>query len=235
MKQWNGLMQAQGTRMDKPIKPQVVAFRLNAMVNDDCIICADTGTVTTWAARYMMMREDMQFSASGTLASMANGLSYAVGAALSNPGRQIICMCGDGGFSMLMCELATIAKYDLPIKVIIFKNNALGLIKWEQIVFEGNPEYGIELHPIDFAMFARSCGVAGFTLDDPARVEEIIGEALKISGPAVVEALIDPNEPPMPGHITSTQAWNFTEAMIRGEKDRWGIIKTVVENRMRGL
>jgi pyruvate dehydrogenase (quinone) len=182
-----------------------------------------------------MIREDMQFSASGTLASMANGLPYAVGASMANPGRQIICLCGDGGFSMLMCELATIAKYKLPVKVIIFKNNALGMIKWEQIALEGNPEYGIELHPIDFSMFARSCGVEGFTLDDPTEAESIIHQALKIPGPAVIEAIIDPYEPPMPGHITSAQAWHFAESMMRGEKDRWSILKTVVENKIRRI
>jgi pyruvate dehydrogenase (quinone) len=175
----------------------------------------------------------MQFSTSGTLASMANGLPYAVGAAMANPGRQVICLCGDGGFSMLMCELATIAKYKLPVKVIIFKNNSLGMIKWEQIVFEGNPEYGVELHPIDFAMFARSCGVAGFTLDDPAQVETIIHQALDVPGPAVIDALIDPYEAPMPGHVNSTQAWHFAESMMRGEKDRWNIIKTVIKDKIR--
>ena len=164
---------------------------------------------------------------------MANGLPYAIGAAMANPGRQIICLCGDGGFSMLMCELATIAKYKLPVKIIILKNNSFGMIKWEQIVFEGNPEYGVDIHPIDFAMFARACGVPGFTIDDPVQIQKIMLQALSISGPALVEALIDPYEAPMPGHITSTQAWHFTEAMMRGEKDRWKIIETVVENKMR--
>ncbi len=233
MKQWNALLKAQGTRMDKPLKPQVVAFLLNSLIDKDCIICADTGTVTTWAARYIMIREQMQFSASGTLASMANGLPYAVGAAMANPGRQVICLCGDGGFSMLMCELATIAKYKLPVKVIIFKNNALGMIKWEQIALEGNPEYGIDLHPIDFAMYAQSCGVSGFTLDDPSDTQAIIQQALKTPGPAVIDALIDPYEPPLPGHISSAQAWHFAQSMVRGEKDRWHILKTVVEDTIR--
>jgi pyruvate dehydrogenase (quinone) len=235
MKQWNRLLRAQGTRMDKPLKPQVVAFQLNSLIDNNCIICVDTGTVTVWAARHILIREDMQFSASGTLASMANSLPYAVGAAMANPGRQIICLCGDGGFSMLMCELATIAKYNLPVKIVIFKNNALGMIKWEQIALEGNPEYGIDLHPIDFSKFAQSCGVAGFTLDDPADAQKIIRQALSSPGPAVIDALIDPHEPPMPGHISSDQAWHFAESMIRGEKDRWDILKTVAVNKVRRM
>ena len=136
---------------------------------------------------------------------------------------------------MLMCELATIAKYKLPVKIIIFKNNAFGMIKWEQIVFEGNPEYGLDLHPIDFAKFARSCGVPGFTLDDPQQAQEIISKALNTLGPVVIEAQIDPNEAPMPGHVNSTQALHFAEAMMRGEKDRWNIIKTVIKNKIRRM
>ena len=235
MKKWNELLHAQGTRMDKPLKPQVVACQLSSLIEDNCIICADTGTVTTWAARHILIREGMQFSVSGTLASMANGLPYAVGAAISNPGRQVICLCGDGGFSMLMCELATIAKYNLPVKVIIFKNNSFGMIKWEQIVFEGNPEYVLELHPINFAMFARSCGVPGFTLEDPAQAQAIIREAVNTPGPTLIDALVDPCEAPMPGHISSAQAWHFAESMMRGEKDGWGILKTVVENKIRRM
>jgi len=233
MKKWNEFLRVEGTCKDKPLKPQVVAYQLSSQIDKNCIICSDTGVVTTWAARHISIREGMQFSASGNFSSMANGLPYAVGAAMANPGRQVICLCGDGGFSMLMCELATIAKYQLPVKIVIFKNNTFGMIKWEQIVFEGNPEYGLELHPIDFAAFARSCGVAGFTLDDSAQAESVIHQALETLGPAVIEAQIDPYEAPMPGHISSDQAWHFAEAMMRGEKDRWDIIKTVIKDKTR--
>lgn len=235
MKQWNEFLELQGTRMDKPLKPQVVVHQLNTLVDANCIVCSDTGTVTTWAARHMIIREGMQFSVSGNLASMANGLPYAIGAAMANPDRQVICLCGDGGFSMLMGELATIAKYKLPVKVIIFKNNSLGMIKWEQLALEGNPEYGIDLHPIDFAAFARSCGVAGFSLDDPAQAGNTIRQALKVEGPALIDAQIDPYEPPMPAHVNSTQAWHFAQGMLKGDKDRWNILKTIVKNEIRRI
>jgi len=235
MKLWNEFLVAEGTCKDKPLKPQVVAYQLSALIDDNCIICSDTGLVTTWAARHILVRGEMQFSASGNLSSMANALPYAVGASMANPGRQIICLCGDGGFTMLMCELATIAKYNLPVKVIIFKNNTFGMVKWEQIVFEGNPEYGQDLHPIDFAMFARSCGITGLSLDDPAQAEAVIRKALSIIGPVLIDAQVDPYEAPMPGHINSTQALHFVEAMVHGEKDRWNIIKTVVKNNIRRL
>jgi pyruvate dehydrogenase (quinone) len=202
-------------------------------LDDDAIICCDTGTITTWAARHLKIRGDMQFSASGTLASMANGLPYSIGASIAYPGRQVICFTGDGGFTMLMGELATMVKYNLPVKVIIIKNNLLGMIKWEQIAMEGNPQYGVQLQPIDFAAFANACGAAGYTVEDPTLVRSVLREAFQHPGPAVVQAVVDPNEPPLPGKITTEQAWQFAKALARGQKDRWDIIKTVVENKIR--
>jgi pyruvate dehydrogenase (quinone) len=232
-RQWNDLMDARSTRMDKPLKPQVVAHQLNRHLSDDAIICCDTGTITTWAARHIKIKDSMQFSASGTLASMANGLPYSIGAAVAYPGRQVVCFAGDGGFSMLMAEMATLVKYNLPVKVIVIKNNVLGMIKWEQMVMEGNPQFGVQLHPIDFAGFARACGAAGYTVDDPHQVEGVLREAFAHPGPALVEAVVDPHEPPMPGKIKMTQALHFAEALARGQKDRWDIIKTVIENKVR--
>jgi pyruvate dehydrogenase (quinone) len=233
MKQWNQLLEERGTRSDSPLKPQVVAHQLNEMLADDAIICCDTGTVTTWAARHIKIRGAMQFSVSGTLATMGNGLPYSIGAAMAYPGRQIVCFAGDGGFTMLMGELATIVKYRLPIKVVIIKNNSLGMIKWEQIAFEGNPQYGVELHPIEFAAFARACGAAGYVVSDPALVGSVLREAFAHPGPAVVEAVVDPHEPPLPGKITTDQAWQFTKALARGQKDRVDILKIVFENKIR--
>jgi pyruvate dehydrogenase (quinone) len=232
-RQWNDLMEARSTRMDKPLKPQVVAHQLNRFLSDDAIICCDTGTITTWAARHIKIKGNMQFSASGTLASMANGLPYSIGAAVAYPGRQVVCFAGDGGFSMLMAEMATLVKYNLPVKVIVIKNNVLGMIKWEQMVMGGNPQFGVQLHPIDFAGFARACGAAGYTVDDPHQVEGVLGEAFGHPGPALVEAVVDPNEPPMPGKIKMTQALHFAEALARGQKDRWDIIKTVIKDKVR--
>jgi pyruvate dehydrogenase (quinone) len=233
MRKWNELMEVRSTREDLPLKPQVVANSLNEFLNDDAIICTDTGTVTTWAARHIKIRGDMEFSASGTLATMANGLAYSIGAAVAFPGRQVVCFAGDGGFTMLMGELATIAKYRLPVKIIVIKNNMLGMIKWEQLAFEGNPQYGVQLHPIDFVAVAQACGVVGYTVDDPHLVKAVLSEAFHHAGPALVEAVVDPNEPPLPGKITTDQAWQFVKALAKGQKDRWEIVKTVVENKIR--
>lgn len=232
-KDWDQLMEERGTRTEMPMKPQVVAHHLSKLLRDDAIISSDSGTIATWSARHIEIRGDMMFSLSGSLATMANSLPYSIGAAAAFPNRQIISIVGDGGFTMLMGEMATLVKYKMPVKVFIFKNNSLGQIKWEQIAQEGFPEYGIDLQPIDFAMYAKACGAAGFSVEDPAQIEAVLREALAVEGPAVVECVIDPNEPPMPGHITMEQAKKFAEAIVRGDENRWDIVKTVIRDKIR--
>ena len=105
MKTWNELMEERGTRKDMPMKPQVVTHTLNKLLDDDAIVSSDSGTIATWTARYVEMRGAMQFSLSGSLATMANGLPYSIGAAVAYPGRQVVCVVGDGGLTMLMGEL----------------------------------------------------------------------------------------------------------------------------------
>jgi pyruvate dehydrogenase (quinone)/pyruvate oxidase len=175
------------------------------------------------------------FSLSGTLATMACGMPYSIAAQIAYPERPCIAFVGDGGFTMLMGEFVTAVKYNLPIKIIIIKNNTLGQIKWEQMVFLGNPEYGVELEPIDFAAFARACGGHGFTIDDPANCGAILDEALAIPGPVVIEAVVDPFEPPLPAKISPDQALKFAKSLARGEPDRGKIISTIFENRVREL
>jgi pyruvate dehydrogenase (quinone) len=233
MKDWRELMKERGTRHDSPMKPQVVTYELNKLLDDDAIVSADSGTIATWAARYIDMRDRMQFSLSGSLATMANGLPYSIGAAAAFPKRQVVCIVGDGGFTMLMGEVATLVKHGLHVKVIIIKNNVLGEIKWEQMVLEGNPQYGVELQPIDFEAFAKACGAGGFTIERAKDAGKILKQALDYPGPAVVQAVVDPNEPPLPGKISMEQAKKFAEALLRGEKDRFSIIKTVLEDKVR--
>lgn len=233
MEGWNKLMEERGTRTTMPMKPQVVTHTLNRLLNDDAIVSSDSGTIATWTARYIEMRGSMMFSLSGSLATMANGLPYSIGAAAAFPGRQVVCVVGDGGLTMLMGEIATLAKYKLDVKVIVIKNNVLGQIKWEQMILEGNPEFGVELQPIDFAKVAEACGVAGYTIERPEDAERILADALRHSGPAVIQAVVDPNEPPMPGKVNTKQAVKLAEALLRGQKDAIGIIKTIAEDKIR--
>ncbi len=235
MQAWRKLMHERATRMDMPMKPQVVAAEIGRQIDRDAIIACDSGTVATWYARHIQVRGEQMHSLSGTLASMANGVPYAIAAQIAYPDRQCIAYVGDGGFSMLMAEFATAVKYDLPVKVFINKNNSLGMIKWEQMVFLGNPEYGCDLHPIDFAGFARACGAHGFTIEDPKRCGDIVARALATPGPVIVEAVVDPNEPPMPPTIHAKQALHLGEALVRGTPHRGKILGTVLANRVREM
>lgn len=235
MQQWWILMEGQGTRSDVPMKPQVVAWELGKRLSDTAIVSSDSGTITTWFARHILAKRGQKFSLSGTLASMANGLCYAIAAQVAFPDRQCVAFVGDGGFSMLMGEFATAVKYRLPIKVVVIKNNSLGMIKWEQMVFLGNPEYGCELQPIDFAGFARVCGGTGFTIEDPAECGEILDQALAAPGPVIIEAVVDPFEPPMPPKVTLEQATKFALSLARGEPNREQIAFTVLADKVREL
>lgn len=235
MKDWWKLMEKRGTNPDLPMKPQVVAWELGKLLKDDAIVASDSGTVATWWARQIKARSGQMYSLSGTLASMANGLPYAIAAQVAFPKRQVIAFVGDGGFSMLMAEFATAVKYKLPIKVVIIKNNSLGQIKWEQMALLGNPEYGCDLHPIDFVAFAKACGGEGYYIDDPKRCRETLREALNRPGPVIVEAMVDPHTPPMPGKIKAGQAMHFAESLARGEPHRVDIVRSIVKDRVREL
>jgi pyruvate dehydrogenase (quinone) len=235
MKDWWAVMEEQGARQDKPLKPQLVAWELGQRLSDTAIVSADSGTIATWWARQIPAKRGQMYSLSGTLASMANGLPYAIAAQVAYPERQCVAFVGDGGFSMLMAEFATCVKYRLPIKVVIIKNNSLGMIKWEQMVFLGNPEYGCDLHPIDFAAFARACGGSGFTIEDPADCGRILDQAFSTPGPVIVEAVVDPFVPPMPAKVTLEQATKFAEALARGEPEGAKIAWTVLSDKVREL
>jgi pyruvate dehydrogenase (quinone) len=235
MQEWRALMEERGTRDDKPMKPQVVAWELGKRLAPGAIVSCDSGTIATWFARQIPAKRGQKFSLSGTLASMGNGLPYTIAAQLAYPDKQCVAFVGDGGFSMLMAEFATAVKYELPIKVIIIKNNTLGQIKWEQMVFLGNPEYGCELQPIDFAAFARACGGIGFTIEDPGQCGTILDQALNTSGPVIVEAVVDPDVPPMPAKITLEQATKFAQSLARGEPNRSKVAWTVLSDKVREL
>ena len=235
MAEWRELMVERGTRRDLPMKPQVVAHELDRLLRDDAIIATDSGTITTWAARHLTMRGTMQFSCSGTLASMANALPYANAAAVAYPGRQVVAFIGDGGLAMLLGELATTVKYDLDVKIVVIKNDSLGQIKWEQMVFLGNPEYVCDLQPIDFAAVARGFGIRGYTIEDPARCGDILRQAFAAPGPALIEAVVDPHEPPMPPKSTLKQAASLAQSLARGTPNRAKIALTIASDTIREL
>ncbi|HEX2279154.1 MAG TPA: thiamine pyrophosphate-dependent enzyme [Candidatus Tectomicrobia bacterium] len=235
MQEWWKLIEEQGTRRDKPMKPQVVAWELGQRLSDTAIVASDSGTVTTWWARHMPVKRGQLHSVSGNLASMGCGLPYAIAAQIAYPNRECVALVGDGGFSMLMADFVTCVKYQLPVKVVVIKNNSLAMIKWEQMIFLGNPEYGCELHPIDFAAFARACGATGFTIEAPEDCGPTLEKALATPGPVIVEAVVDPFEPPMPPKITLDQATKFAQSLAKGQPHRGKIALTVLSDKVREL
>lgn len=235
MQAWWELMAERGSRQDHPMKPQVVAWELGKRLPSNAIVTCDSGTITIWWARQIPVKRGQLYGVSGNLATMGCGLPYAVAAQLAYPNRPCVAFIGDGGFSMLMAELATCVKYNLPVKIIVLKNNTLGMIRWEQMVFQGNPEYGCELQPIDFAGVARAFGATGFTIEDAAHCGAILEQALATSGPVVVEAVIDPHEPPMPPKVEPKQALHFAQALAKGQPNREKIALTVVADRVREM
>lgn len=136
---------------------------------------------------------------------------------------------------MLMGQLATCVKYKLPVRIIVIKNNSLAQIKWEQMVFLGNPEYVCDLQPIDFAAVARGFGIASFVIDDPLKCGSTLDQALAVDGPVLVEAVVDPNAPPLPPKIKAEQALPLAEALLRGTRGAGDIVKDIAGQQVREL
>jgi len=233
--EWQKLMEERGTRQDKPMKPQVVGWELGKRIPANAIVTSDSGTITTWWARYVPALRGQKHSCSGTLATMACGLPYAIAAAVAYPDRPVYCIIGDGGLSMLLGELITIAAYKLNIKIIVIKNNTLGQIKWEQMVFLGNPEYACDLFPADFVIIARGCGIDGIQISEPAECGAQLDSIVQRNGPVLVEAVVDQFTPPMPAKIKASQAVKLAEALLRGEPNRAKIALTNAHDKIREL
>ncbi len=226
MRDWRALQAERAEPHEPPIKPDAIPFFLSKAMADRAILCGDSGTVTTWAAR-TELRRGQRFSFSGTMCSMMAALPYAIGAQVAYPDHQVVALTGDGSLTMMMGELATLAQYALPVKVVVMRNDVLGLIKWEQMAFLGNPQYGVELAPVNFVQVAEACGLTGIRIEDPARVEDQLNEALSLDGPALIEAIVDPHDMPMTPTINSEHAKGFAWGLARGEPNREQIALTM--------
>ena len=235
MNNWRKNMLERAQNMEKPMKPQVIAHELGRFLPENSIVTSDSGTITTWWARHIPAKRGQLHSCSGNLATMACGLPYAIAAQIAYPDATVAAFVGDGGLTMLMGELATCVKYNLPIKIVVIKNNYLGQIMWEQMVFLGNPEFACDLQPIDFAAVARGFGMMSFTLEDPRRAAAVVEEAVHHRGPVLIEAIVDPYLPPMPAKVTTEQMLHFGESIARGTPERGKIVKAVLEQKAREL
>jgi pyruvate dehydrogenase (quinone)/pyruvate oxidase len=230
MAEWWALMAERGTKQDVPMKPQVPAWSLSSLLDDDAIVCGDSGTVTTWAARQIKLRGSQRFSFSGTNCSMAAGLPYAIGAQAAYPGRQVVVFTGDGSLTMMLGDFLTLVQHRLPVKIVVLRNDSLGLIKWEQMVFLGNPEYGVDFAPMDFVKFAEACGARGIRIDDPATCADRMREALAWDGPAIIECIVDPHTPPYPAKVKQDQVTKLATALKAGTPNRKTIAMAMVKD-----
>ncbi|HYT20145.1 MAG TPA: ubiquinone-dependent pyruvate dehydrogenase [Candidatus Polarisedimenticolia bacterium] len=197
-----------------PIHPQYVARVIDKLAADDAVFTCDVGTPVIWAARYLTMNGKRRLLGSFNHGSMANALPDAIGAQAAYPGRQVISMSGDGGFSMLMGDVITLKQEKLPVKVIIFKNESLAFVELEQRA-TGFLEFATDLQSPDFAKIAEGAGLLGLTVRTPDQVEPAIAQALKHDGPAVVEVFVSRQELAMPPTITLEQAKGFSLFMLK--------------------
>jgi pyruvate dehydrogenase (quinone) len=205
---------ANGDSARKPIHPQYVASVIDQLASQDAIFTFDVGTPVVWAARYLRMNGKRRLVGSLNHGSMANALPQAIGAQVSQPSRQVISMCGDGGLAMIMGELLTLRQHDLPVKVVVFKNDSLAFVELEMKA-GGFLDFATHLHNPDFAKIAEAAGFLGLTAETPEQVEPAITQALKHDGPALVEVLVSRQELSMPPTITYEQARNFGLFMLK--------------------
>jgi pyruvate dehydrogenase (quinone) len=197
MNAWKTTLNKLETDQSMPIKPPFLVAAVSRLLKDNALIAIDTGAHTVFTARHLRIKGSQQVLACGNLASMAPGLPYVIAAQLAYPGRQCVAMVGDGGFTMLMGEMATAVLYNLPIKVVIFKNNPLAMDKFEQEEI-GSKDYGVSLQPIDFVKIAEACGAEGFKCSKPADLDTVLKKAFASPGPAVIEVDVDPEARPDP-------------------------------------
>jgi pyruvate dehydrogenase (quinone) len=198
----------------RPIHPQYVARVLDQLAAEDAIFTCDVGTPTIWAARYLTMNGKRRLLGSFTHGSMANALPQAIGAQVSHPGRQVISMSGDGGFAMLMGDLLTLRQHQLPVKLIVFRNDSLAFVELEMKA-TGIVDFGTDLRNPDFTKIAEGAGLLGLKAEEPDQVEPMIAEALKYDGPALVEVPVSRQELSMPPTITLEQAKGFSLFMLK--------------------
>jgi len=215
------------------IKPEFVTAMINRLADDSAIFTADTGMCTVWAARYLSGNGRRTLMGSFSHGSMANAMPQAIGAALHSPNRQVISLCGDGGISMLLGDLMTIAQYKLPIKLVVFNNRSLGMVELEMQV-AGLPDWQTKMHNPDFAMVAEACGIRGYTVTDPARLEEILQNAFLHDGPTLVNVFTNPYVPTMPPHtsigVLSRYIQSQTKLALGGRIDEvWEAFKTNIK------
>jgi pyruvate dehydrogenase (quinone) len=197
-----------------PIHPESAARILDEVASEDAVFTVDTGMCNVWAARYVTPNGRRRVIGSFLHGTMANALPHAIGAQLAYPGRQVISMSGDGGLGMLLGELLTVALHRLPVKIVVFNNSSLGMVRLEMLV-GGIPDFGTDYASVDYAAIARACGIHGIRIEHPKDIRAGLEESLRHDGPALVDLVTDPNALSMPPHVTATETVGFALAATK--------------------
>ncbi len=198
----------------RPIHPEYAASILDQVAARDAVFTADTGMCNVWTARYVNPLGTRRVIGSFIHGTMANALPHAIGAQCSQPGRQVVSVSGDGGLSMLLGELITIATLNIPVKVVVFNNSTLGMVKLEMLV-EGLPDFGVDVPQTNYAAVAAAMGIHAVRVEDPKDIEQAYRDAFAHDGPALVELVTDPNALSIPPKVTAAQVRGFATAMSR--------------------
>ncbi|MFG3589934.1 thiamine pyrophosphate-dependent enzyme [Streptomyces sp. NPDC047990] len=213
-RRWTGRLRAALDNRDHEIRPEALAAAVDTHAAEDAVFTSDTGMATVWLSRFVGMRGSRRLIGSYNLGSMANAMPQALGAQLWAPDRQIVAFCGDGGLSMLLGDLMTIRTYRLPVKLVVFDNRRLGMVKLEQEQ-AGLPEFGTELDNPDFAAVATALGLTGIRVTDPADLDASVRRAFDTPGPVLLDVLTNPQEVAVPGKPTVSQGWGFAIAKVK--------------------
>jgi pyruvate dehydrogenase (quinone) len=209
-----GLLRRKVDNPDSRVRPELLAAMVDRHADDDAVFTTDTGMSTVWLSRFVRMTGTRRLIGSYNLGSMANAMPQALGAAGLDRSRQVIAFCGDGGLSMLLGDLITAVSHDLPVKLVVFDNGRLGMVKLEMEQV-GLPEFGTVLHNPDFARVAEAVGMRGIRVEDPHDVEGAVREALAHPGPVLLDVLTNPDEIAVPPKPTLEQGWGFAIAKSR--------------------
>jgi pyruvate dehydrogenase (quinone) len=209
-----GKLRGKAVNPSERIRPELLAQCVDRHAKQDAIFTTDTGMATVWLSRFVQLSGRRALLGSFNLGSMANAMPQALGAQALDRGRQVIAFCGDGGLSMLLGDLITAVSHNLDVKLVVFNNGRLGMVKLEQEQV-GLPEFGTVLHNPDFAAVARAIGLHGVRVEDPDAVDSEVAAALAHPGPVLLDVVTSPDEIAVPGKVKLDQAWGFAIAKIK--------------------
>jgi pyruvate dehydrogenase (quinone) len=230
---WDDTLRQRAFLDGDPLNPQLVAYELSRRLPDRCLVTADSGSSTVWYAQQLKLRAGMRASLSGGLASMGSAVPYAIAAKLAHPDRPVVAVVGDGAMQMNgLNELITLVKYrhrwsEPTFLVCVFNNRDLNMVTWEQRVLAGDPKYPASqtIPDVPYARLAELVGLRGIRVDRPEDVGDALDEALAAGMPTVLDAVVDPEIPPLPPHVTGEQAANMAKALVKGDPEAPGIAR----------